>query len=67
MTKRKSAGLSCSQAADLLGVSLGTIRRWSDVGELEPYRTPSGQTRFAPEQIKRVAAALAPGAGAATR
>jgi len=44
-------GLSTSQAARALGVSLGTIRRWSDMGYLESYRTPGGQRRFSHEQI----------------
>jgi len=44
-------GLSTSQAARALGVSLGTIRRWSDMGYLQSYRTPGGQRRFSQEQI----------------
>ena len=44
-------GLSTSQAAQALGVSLGTIRRWSDMGHLQSYRTPGGQRRFSQEQI----------------
>jgi excisionase family DNA binding protein len=47
----KPLGLSTSQAAQALGVSLGTIRRWSDMGYLESYRTPGGQRRFSSEQI----------------
>ena len=46
-------GLSTSQAAHALGVSLGTIRRWSDMGYLESYRTPGGQRRFSHEQIEQ--------------
>ena len=46
-------GLSTSQAAAALGVSLGTIRRWADMGYLESYRTPSGQRRFSVEQIEQ--------------
>ena len=46
-------GLSTSQAAHALGVSLGTIRRWSDMGYLESYRTPGGQRRFSREQIEQ--------------
>jgi excisionase family DNA binding protein len=46
-------GLSTSQAAQALGVSLGTIRRWSDMGYLESYRTPGGQRRFSAEQIEQ--------------
>jgi excisionase family DNA binding protein len=45
-------GLSTSQAAEALGVSLGTIRRWSDMGHLASYRTPGGQRRFSAEQIE---------------
>jgi excisionase family DNA binding protein len=44
-------GLSTSQAARHLGVSLSTIRRWSDMGHLHGYRTPGGQRRFSVEQL----------------
>lgn len=44
-------GLSASQAARLLGVSVSTVRRWSDAGALPSYRTPGGQRRFSREQI----------------
>src|SRR5271165_2504258 len=32
-----------SQAALYLGVSLATIRRWTDAGHIDCYRTPGGQ------------------------
>ncbi len=51
-------GLSTSQAAQALGVSLGTIRRWSDMGYLQSYRTPGGQRRFSQEQIETFLASL---------
>jgi excisionase family DNA binding protein len=44
-------GLSTSEAARHLGVSLSTIRRWSDAGHLQGYRTPGGQRRFTIEQL----------------
>ena len=44
-------GLTTSQAARHLGVSLSTIRRWSDLGYLRGYRTPGGQRRFSEEQL----------------
>jgi excisionase family DNA binding protein len=50
-TNASPLGLSTSQAAQALGVSLGTIRRWSDMGYLQSYRTPGGQRRFSQEQI----------------
>jgi len=54
-------GLSTSQAARALGVSLGTIRRWSDMGYLDSYRTPGGQRRFSSEQIEAFVSSLAQG------
>jgi excisionase family DNA binding protein len=51
-------GLSTSQAAHALGVSLGTIRRWSDMGYLESYRTPGGQRRFSSQQIEQFVGSL---------
>jgi excisionase family DNA binding protein len=47
------AGLSAPQAAQVLGVSLGTVCRWSDVGHLESFRTKGGQRRFSQEQLDR--------------
>jgi excisionase family DNA binding protein len=40
-----------SQAANYLGVSLATIRRWTDAGHISCYRTPGGQRRFSREQL----------------
>jgi excisionase family DNA binding protein len=40
-----------SQAANYLGVSLATIRRWTDAGHVSCYRTPGGQRRFSREQL----------------
>jgi excisionase family DNA binding protein len=54
-------GLSTSQAARALGVSLGTIRRWSDMGHLESYRTPGGQRRFSRDQIEQFVSSLQQG------
>ncbi|HWF36456.1 MAG TPA: helix-turn-helix domain-containing protein [Solirubrobacteraceae bacterium] len=54
-------GLSTSQAARALGVSLGTVRRWSDMGYLDSYRTPGGQRRFSREQIEQFVSSLQQG------
>jgi excisionase family DNA binding protein len=54
-------GLSTSQAARALGVSLGTIRRWSDMGYLDSYRTPGGQRRFSRGQIQDFVTSLEQG------
>ncbi len=50
-TTRSALGLTASQAARHLGVSLSTVRRWSDTGHLRGYRTPGGQRRFSPDQL----------------
>jgi excisionase family DNA binding protein len=60
-------GLSTSQAARELGVSLGTIRRWSDMGYIESYRTPGGQRRFSGEQIEEFLKSLQDPAGSPRR
>jgi excisionase family DNA binding protein len=60
-TRTSPLGLSTSQAARALGVSLGTIRRWSDLGYLHAYRTPGGQRRFSREQIDEFVRSLEEG------
>ena len=40
-----------SQAARYVGVSLATIRRWTDAGHIHCYRTPGGQRRFSRDQL----------------
>jgi len=54
-------GLSTSQVARQLGVSLGTVRRWSDMGHLQSYRTPGGQRRFSLEQVETFVRSLEQG------
>ena len=39
------------QAADVLGVSPDTVRRWIDRGELEGTRTASGRRRIPPRPV----------------
>ncbi|HEX2016955.1 MAG TPA: helix-turn-helix domain-containing protein [Solirubrobacteraceae bacterium] len=60
-TSSQQLGLTTSQAARELGVSLSTVRRWTDLGYLHSYRTPGGQRRFSREQIESFLASLAPG------
>lgn len=38
--------LSIGEAAELLGVSVKTVRRWSDSGKLKSTRSPSGHRRY---------------------
>jgi excisionase family DNA binding protein len=58
MNKIRKLGLTTSEAARHLGVSLSTIRRWSDMGYLRGYRTPGGQRRFSVEQLDAFIASL---------
>ncbi len=51
-----------SQAAVYLGVSLATIRRWTDAGHIGCYRTPGGQRRFSREQLDGFVASMQRGA-----
>ena len=69
MTDRASSrlGLSTSEAARHLGVSLSTVRRWSDAGHLKGYRTPGGQRRFTLEQLDAFLESLSPGLRASSR
>ena len=53
-----SSSLSASQAARVLGVSLGTIRCWSDLGYLPSQRTQAGQQRFSREAVEAFAGTL---------
>ena len=59
-------GLSTSEAARHLGVSLSTVRRWSDSGHLRGYRTPGGQRRFTVEQLDAFLASLQSRQGASS-
>jgi excisionase family DNA binding protein len=47
-----------SQAARYLGVSLATIRRWTDAGHISCYRTPGGQRRFSRDQLDNFISSL---------
>lgn len=48
--------LSVRAAADLLGVHVDTIRRWTDEGRLPETRTPGGHRRIPREAIDRLRA-----------
>jgi excisionase family DNA binding protein len=57
-------GFTSSQAASYLGVSLATVRRWSNNGHLLGYRTPGGQRRFSREQLDAFVRSLSGGSDA---
>ena len=47
------------EAAQLLGVSVDTVRRWADQGRVETRRTPGGQREIAGPELARLALELA--------
>lgn len=51
--------LRMGQAAELLGVSVDTVRRWTDEGRLRTTRTSGGQRRIAGAELARFAVELA--------
>lgn len=53
-----------SQAARYLGVSLATIRRWTDAGHISCFRTPGGQRRFSRAQLDEFILSMQGGAQA---
>ena len=53
-----------SQAARYVGVSLATVRRWTDAGHINCYRTPGGQRRFSRVQLDEFIASMQRGGSA---
>ncbi len=43
--------LTVGQAADYIGVSPSSIRKWSDRGLIQAYRTPGGDRRFSIDDL----------------
>lgn len=46
--------LSIGETAEILGVSVKTVRRWSDSGKLKSVRSPSGHRRFNLADVQEV-------------
>ncbi len=55
--------LSVRAAADLLGVHVDTVRRWTDEGRLPETRTPGGHRRIPREAIERLLTTTGAGTG----
>lgn len=53
------ATIRIGQAAELLGVSDDTVRRWADAGRLASERTPGGRRVIEGAELARFAAELA--------
>jgi excisionase family DNA binding protein len=54
METQNSVTVSIGDAAKELGVSVKTIRRWSDSGKLKFERSPSGHRRYNLADLKRI-------------
>lgn len=44
--------MTINQAADYLGVSQGTLRRWTDEGRVPTFLTPGGHRRYTEDQLQ---------------
>jgi diguanylate cyclase (GGDEF)-like protein/excisionase family DNA binding protein len=53
-----SATLSVSDAAEALGVSSNTLRRWADAGRIKAIRTAGGHRRFLASEVRRLNATV---------
>ena len=43
--------INIAQAAEYLGVSAASLRKWSNQGLVRVYRTPGGQRRFSIDDL----------------
>jgi excisionase family DNA binding protein len=48
--------LAIREASELVGVSVATLRRWCDAGEVHAFTTPGGHRRFERAAVLRLAA-----------
>ena len=46
--------LRLPEVAELLGVHVGTLRKWDNEGKLKAVRTPGGQRRYRLSDIEKV-------------
>ncbi|WP_053227575.1 EAL domain-containing protein [Solirubrobacter soli] len=51
-----AATVGLSEAAEALGVSASTLRRWANTGRIGAIRTPGGHRRFSVSEIRRLVA-----------
>jgi excisionase family DNA binding protein len=49
-----SAWLSLGEASRLLGIAPGTLRRWSDNGQVPAFTTPGGHRRYRRTSLERL-------------
>jgi molybdopterin-binding protein len=64
---RSSGDLRVGQAAELLGVSPDTLRRWEAVGRLSTHRSAGGQRLVALTEVRRLLAERRSATGTSAR
>lgn len=52
-----------SDAAEFLGVSAASLRKWSDQGLVPVYRTPGGQRRYSAADLEEFLSSMRQPAG----
>ena len=53
MATEEERVLGISEAAKMLAVSVSTLRRWAETGEIQTIRLPSGHRRFLAGEVQR--------------
>jgi putative resolvase len=53
MVEERSKVLGITEAAELLGISPTTLRRWVEDGTVKAVKLPSGHRRFEVSEIER--------------
>ena len=53
------ATVTLGEAAEALGISTSTVRRWADTGRIQVVRTSGGHRRFPASELRRLAAEAA--------
>ena len=57
---QREATVTMREAADALGVSPSTVRRWAEDGRLPAHRTQGGHRRFLADDVRRLRSRRAP-------
>jgi excisionase family DNA binding protein len=55
--------LNVGEAAEYIGVSAASLRKWSNQGFVSVYRTPGGQRRFSPSDLDEFMSSMRQTAG----
>ena len=62
-----SATVALGEAAEALGISTSSLRRWADTGRIRALRTAGGHRRFPVSEIQRISAQAVASRGSSVR